>query len=94
MATGTHVTEEVATSVTEIHKDITLNAIIGLQSIKMHILSPVIRRNKVLEIRHKLAEDKYEIDKLFDIAIEKLLDDLFTEVAVEPTEHQWLCNCV
>ena len=65
-----HVTEDVVTSVTEIHKDITLNAIIGLQSIKMRILSPVIRRNKVLEIKHKLAEDKYEIDKLLDVAID------------------------
>ena len=71
-----------------------MNAVIGLQSKRMIIISPVIRRNKVLEIRHKLAEDKYEINKLFDIAIDKLLDDLFTEVAVEPTEHQWLWNCV
>ena len=94
MATVTHLSEEIVTSVTEIHNDITLNAIIPLQSKRMFILSPYIRLKKVLEIRHKLAEDKYEINKLFDIAIEKLLDDLFTEVAVEPTEHQCLCNCV
>ena len=90
MATVTHVSEEVVTSITEFHKDTTLNAIIGLRSKQMLMLSPVIRRNKVLEIRHKLALDKYEIKKRLDVAIDRLLERLFTTVTAKPTDLQSL----
>jgi hypothetical protein len=90
MATVTHVTEEVVTSVTEIHKDVTLNAIISLRSKRMNILSPYIRINKLIEIRHKLAEDKYEIKKRLDVAIDRLLEGLFTKVTTKPTDLQSL----
>lgn len=90
MTTVTHVTEEVVTTVTKIHKNMTLDTIISLQSKRMNIRSPVIRRNKVLEIRHKLTEDKYEIKKRLDVAIERLLKRLFSKVTAKPTDLQSL----
>ena len=90
MVTVIHMSEEVVSSVIEIHKEITLNVIIGLQFKRMLILSPVIRRNKVLEIRQKLAEDKYEIKKRLDGAIDRLLERLFTKESAKPTDLQSL----
>jgi len=80
--------EEVVVAVTEIHKNMTSHAIIRLQSKWMNILSPDTRIKKVLEIHRLLAEGKYEINKRLDVAIDRLLDGLFTKATTKPTDHQ------
>ena len=91
MATVTHVTEEeLEVNAVEIHKDTILLVIIRLYAKNLNLLSPYIRRNKVLEIRHKLAEDKYEIKKRLDVAIDRLFERLFAKESAKPTDLQSL----
>jgi hypothetical protein len=37
---------------------------------------PEVRKEKVLDVRRKLTEGKYELNERLDIALEKVLDDL------------------
>lgn len=37
---------------------------------------PEVRKEKVLDVRRKLTEGKYDLNERLDIALEKVLDDL------------------
>ena len=91
MTNVTYVTEEeLEVNAVEIHKNTISLVIIRLYAKDLNSLLPYIRINKVLEIRHKLAEDKYEIKKRLDVAIDRLLKRLFSKVTAKPTDLQSL----
>ena len=39
---------------------------------------PEVRKEKVLDVRQRLTEGKYDLNERLDIALEKVLDDLTT----------------
>ncbi|MBN2139296.1 MAG: flagellar biosynthesis anti-sigma factor FlgM [Sedimentisphaerales bacterium] len=39
---------------------------------------PEVRRNKVLDVRRRLTEGRYDLNERLDFALEKVLEDLVT----------------
>ena len=44
---------------------------------KIHSL-PSVRRKKILEVRRKLVEGRYNLERRLDVALDRLLEDLTT----------------
>jgi len=48
------------------------------QVLKKIALLPEVRRQKVLDVRRRLTEGKYDLNERLDVALEKVLNDLAT----------------
>ena len=48
------------------------------QVLKKIALLPEIRKKKVLDVRRRLTEGKYDFNERLDVALEKVLEDLTT----------------
>ncbi len=54
---------------------------------------PTVRKQKVLAVRHQLAEGKYPINERLNVALDRLIEDLITRRVQEneeksTTQHQ------
>ena len=46
------------------------------QVLKKIALQPEVRKDKVLNMRHKITKGKYDLNERLDVALDKVLEDL------------------